>query len=101
MKSQHERQARQDPERRRRLLENVMSDPPSEPSHSRRKTSASFGPVKQVGVAVSIGFPLLVIGVLTLAVLMISWVGTATFLWILAGVIVAAGVLAAASRRVL
>jgi hypothetical protein len=57
--------------------------------------------VKQVGVAVSIGFPLLVIGVLTLMVLIISWVGTGTFLWILAGVVVGAGLLAAASRRVL
>jgi hypothetical protein len=67
----------------------------------RRKSAASFGPIKQVGVAVSIGFPLLVIGVLTLAVFVISWVGTATFLWILAGVIVGAGLIAAASRRVL
>jgi hypothetical protein len=57
--------------------------------------------VKQVGVAVSIGFPLLVIGVLTLMVLIISWVGTGTLLWILAGVVVGAGLLAAASRRVL
>jgi len=57
--------------------------------------------VKQVGVAVSIGFPLLVIGVLTLAVLIVSWVGTGTFLWILAGVVVGAGLLTAASRRVL
>jgi hypothetical protein len=68
--------------------------------HSRR-SSASFGPIKQVGVAVSIGFPLLVIGVLTLAVLVISWVGTGTFLWILAGVVVGTGLVAAASRRVL
>jgi hypothetical protein len=67
----------------------------------RRRGSSSFGPIKQVGVAVSIGFPLLVIGVLTLAILVISWVGTATFLWILAGVIVGAGLVAAASRRVL
>jgi hypothetical protein len=67
----------------------------------RRRSSSSFGPIKQVGVAVSIGFPLLVIGVLTLAVLVISWVGTAIFLWILAGVVVGAGLIAAASRRVL
>jgi len=71
------------------------------PSRKRRRTSASFGPVKQVGVAVSIGFPLLVIGVLTLVVFLISWVGTGTFLWILAGVVAGAGLLAAASRRVL
>jgi hypothetical protein len=66
-----------------------------------RKSSSGFGPIKQVGVAVSIGFPLLVIGVLGLAVLTISWVGTGTFLWILAGLVVAAGLIAAASRRVL
>jgi len=66
-----------------------------------RKSAASFGPIKQVGVAVSIGFPLLVIGVLTLAVLIVSWVGTTTFLWILATGVVGAGLLAAVSRRVL
>jgi hypothetical protein len=33
--------------------------------------------------------------------LIVSWVGTTTFLFILAAVLVAAGVLAAASRRVL
>jgi len=76
-----------------------MSDAPGE--QRRRKSSASFGPIKQVGVAVSIGFPLLVVGVLMLALLIISWVGTTTFLFILAGVLVAAGVLAGASRRVL
>ena len=63
--------------------------------------SSGFKSVKQVGVAVSIGFPLLVIGVLTLVVFLISWVGTGTFLWILAGVVAGAGLLAAASRRVL
>jgi hypothetical protein len=70
-------------------------------NQKRRKSAASFGPVKQVGVAVSIGFPLLVIGVMTLAVLVISWVGTATFLWIVAGVVLGVGLIAAASRRVL
>jgi hypothetical protein len=67
---------------------------------SRRRSSAGFGPIKQVGVAVSIGFPLLVIGVLTLMVLIVSWVGTDTFVWILAGLIVGIGLLAAASRWV-
>ena len=76
-----------------------MSDPRS--GRSRRRSSASFGPIKEVGVAVSIGFPLLVIGVLMLALLLVSWVGTTAFLFILAAGLVAAGVLAAASRRVL
>jgi len=54
-----------------------------------------------VGVAVSIGFPLMVIGVLTLMVFMISWLGTGTFLWVLAGLILGLGVIGAASRRVI
>jgi hypothetical protein len=92
---------KRDAERGRYAPREPVSDAPPKSRHGRRRSSASFGPVKQVGVAVSIGFPLLVIGVLTMAVLMISWVGTATFLWILAGVIVGAGLLAAASRRIL
>jgi hypothetical protein len=36
-----------------------------------------------------------------LALLVVSWVGTATFLFILAGGLVVAGVLAAASHRIL
>ncbi len=67
----------------------------------RKRGSSSFGPIKQVGVAVSIGFPLLVVGVLMLAILLVSWVGTTGFLLILAGALVVAGVVGAASRRVL
>ena len=63
-----------------------------------RRTSSSFGGIKQVGVGVSIGFPLLVIGVLMLALLTVSLVGTGTLLWILAGALAGAGLLAAASR---
>jgi Flp pilus assembly protein TadB len=62
--------------------------------------SSGFKSVKQVGVAVSIGFPLLVIGVLTLVVFLISWVGTTTTLWIIAGVILALALLGSLSRRV-
>jgi uncharacterized membrane protein len=78
-----------------------VSDAPRRSRQRRRKSSASFGPIKQVGLAVSIGFPLLVIGVLMLALLIVSWVGTATFLWILGAGLLGAGLLAAASRRVL
>jgi hypothetical protein len=78
-----------------------VSDAPRRRRQGGRKSAASFGPIKQVGVAVSIGFPLLVIGVLTLAVLIVSWVGATTFLWILAAAVVGAGLLAAVSRRVL
>ena len=68
----------------------------------RRRTdrSSGFKSVKQVGVAVSIGFPLVVIGVLTLVILLFSWVGTGTALWILAGVVLGVGLVAATSRRV-
>lgn len=62
--------------------------------------SSGFKSVKQVGLAVSIGFPLVVIGVLMFTILLFSLVGTATALWILAGVILALGVLGALSRRV-
>ena len=62
--------------------------------------SSGFKSVKQVGVAVSIGFPLLVIGVLTLVVFLVSWVGTTTALWIIAGAVLALGLLGSLSRRV-
>jgi Flp pilus assembly protein TadB len=62
--------------------------------------SSGFKSVKQVGVAVSIGFPLMVIGVLTLVVFLISWVGTATALWIIAAVVLALGIIGSLSGRV-
>ena len=62
--------------------------------------SSGFKSVKQVGVAVSIGFPLVVIGVLTLAIFLVSWVGTTTALWIIAAAILVLGFLGAMSRRV-
>lgn len=49
-------------------------------------------------MATSIGFPLMVIGMLTLLILFVSLVGTGTFLWILAAVVAGLGLLAAASR---
>lgn len=67
----------------------------------RKGRSTSFKPIKQVGVAVSIGFPLLVVGVLMLVVFLASWVGTATALWILAAGVLVIGLLAAASGRVI
>jgi hypothetical protein len=72
-------------------------------SGARRKNdrTSGFKSVKQVGVAVSIGFPLVVIGVLTLVVLLVSWVGTATALWIIAAVVLAVGLVSAASGRVI
>jgi hypothetical protein len=79
-----------------------MSDAPRRRRQSWNKSlSDSFGPIKQVGVGVSIGFPLLVVGVLMLVLLIVSWVGGTTFLWLLAAGLLAAGLLAAASSRVL
>jgi len=63
--------------------------------------SSGFKSVKQVGVAVSIGFPLVVIGVLTLVVFLVSLAGTATALWIIAGAVLAIGLVSAASGRVI
>jgi hypothetical protein len=63
--------------------------------------SSGFKSVKQVGVAVSIGFPLVVIGVLTLVVFLVSLVGTATALWIIGGAVLAIGLVSAASGRVI
>jgi hypothetical protein len=63
--------------------------------------SSGFKSMKQVGVAVSIGFPLMVIGVLTLVVLLVSWVGTGTALWITAAIVLALGLAGALSSRVI
>jgi hypothetical protein len=78
------------------MREDIVSD-----ARRTNDRSSGFKSVKQVGVAVSIGFPLIVIGVLTLVVFLISWVGTATALWIIAGAVLAIGLVSAASRRVL
>jgi hypothetical protein len=66
-----------------------------------KSLSDSFGPIKQVGVGVAIGFPLFVIGVLFLAILIVSIITSATWLWILAGILFVAGFFAALSGRVL
>ncbi len=49
-------------------------------------------------MATSIGFPLMVIGALTLLILFVSLVGTGTLIWILAAAVAILGVLAASSR---
>jgi hypothetical protein len=65
-----------------------------------KSSSDSFGPIKQVGVAVAIGFPLLVVGVLMLILLMVSVVGSTTTLWVLAGGLVLGGLILAISGRI-
>jgi hypothetical protein len=66
-----------------------------------KSQSDSFGPIKQVGVAVAIGLPLFVVGVLMLSLLIVSLVGVSTALWILGAGLVVAGLLAALSGRIL
>jgi hypothetical protein len=66
-----------------------------------RSLSDSFGPIKQVGVSISIGFPLFVVGVLFVTILVISLVGGSTALWLVAGGILLVGLIASLSRRVL
>ena len=79
-----------------------MSDGARRRRHSWTKSqSESFGSIKQVGVAVAIGLPLFVIGVLMLALLIVSLVGTTASLWILAAGLVVVGLLAAISSRIL
>jgi hypothetical protein len=66
-----------------------------------RSYSDSFGPIKQVGVAVSIGVPLLVVGVLLVILSIVSAVGVGTALWLLAGAVAVAGLAAALSGRII
>ena len=78
-----------------------MSDGPRRRRQSwTRSQSDSFGPIKQVGLAVAIGLPLVVVGVLMLALLTISVVGTTVTLWIAAAGLVVGGLLATLSGRV-
>lgn len=66
-----------------------------------RSQSDSFGPIKQVGVAVSIGLPLFVVGVLLVVTLIVSLVGGSTALWLIGGGVLLVGLLAALSGRVI
>jgi hypothetical protein len=72
--------------------------PPRRRRHSwNRSQSEGFGPIRQVGVAYSIGFPLMVVGLLLLAM---AYSEGETFLWILAGGLFVSGLIAAASGRI-
>ena len=73
-------------------------DRPRRRRHSwNRSQSESFGPIKQVGVAYSIGIPMMVVGLFLLA---IASSDGSTLLWILAGGLLGGGLLAAASGRI-
>ncbi len=75
-----------------------MSDRPRrrQLSWMRRQTDG-FGPIKQVGLATSIGFPLMIVGVLMLAV---AFSAGGTLYWAIAGALLVGGMLMANSGRV-
>jgi hypothetical protein len=75
-----------------------MSDRRPPRRHSwNRSQSEGFDPIRQVGVAFSIGLPLMVVGVFLLA--FASTIG-GTFLWIVGGAMFCGGIVAAGSGRV-
>jgi hypothetical protein len=73
----------------------------TKPGRSKTKPGGSegFRSIKQVGVAYSIGAPLMLTGLL---ILLITFsIGGDTTLWILGGALTLAGMIAAASGRVI
>ena len=75
-----------------------MADAPRRRRHSwLRSQSDSFSPIRQIGTAVAFGLPLMAMGVF---VLFAALSGGSTFLWILAGGLIVAGLLTAASSRI-
>jgi hypothetical protein len=66
-----------------------------------KSLSDSFGPIKQVGVSISIGVPLLVVGILFVTILVVTLVGVEAGLWLLAAAVLVTGLAAAISGRVL
>lgn len=81
-----------------------MAERPRRPPrrHSwNRSQSDGFGSIKQVGVAISIGFPLFVVGVIFVAILIVSVVEAGLDLWLLGAGVLVVGLLAALCRRVI
>jgi hypothetical protein len=75
-----------------------MSDRRPPRRHSwNRSQSEGFGPIRQVGIAFSIGLPLMVVGLFLLAIA--STIG-GTFLWIIAAAMFCGGILVAGSGRI-
>jgi hypothetical protein len=73
--------------------------PPRRRRHSwnRSQSDEGFGPIRQVGIAYSVGLPMMVVGLMLLAIA--SSEGS-TFLWILAGGVFVGGIVAAGSGRI-
>ena len=75
-----------------------MSDRPRRRRQSwMRSQSDGFRPIKQVGYATSIGFPLMVVGMFLFA---IAYRAGETFLWVLSVGLLVGGLLIAASGRI-
>ena len=70
--------------------------PPRRHSWNRSQSDSGFRPIKQVGYATSIGFPLIIVGVFMFA---IAYTAEQTYLWVLAGAILVGGLLFAGSSR--
>jgi hypothetical protein len=62
-----------------------------------RSQSDGFRPIRQIGVATSLGLPLIALGIILLPM---AWSIGGTLLWILAVGVFVVGLLAAASNRI-
>ena len=75
-----------------------MSGSPRRRRHNwNRSQSEGFGPIRQVGIATSLGLPLLGVGVLMLA---IAFTAESTLVWILAAGLILGGLLSSVSNRI-
>jgi hypothetical protein len=76
-----------------------LSDKPRRRQQSwMRSQSEGFRPIKQIGVAGSIGMPLMVVGGL---MLVFAATDGATWMWIVAGSLFGLGLITAASGRII
>jgi len=74
-----------------------MSAPRRRQSWNRSQSDSGFRPVKQVGYATSIGFPLMIVGAFMFP---IAYFAGGTLLWVLAAVLLVGGLLIASSGRI-
>lgn len=65
------------------------------------KSQSDSYPVKQAGVAISIGLPLVVVGILFVVILIMSIVEAGTKLWLIGAGVLLLGLIASLSRRVI
>jgi hypothetical protein len=76
----------------------VMGSGPRRKRSWERSSSDGFRPIKQVGVAASVGLPLIMSGIFMFA---IAYSAGETLLWVLAGGLLGGGLVAAAMGRVI